>query len=91
MGHVLAIRSDNFFLFKQGIKTNLPLVGAVFATFLLQLAILYIPVLNVVFSVQPLTGKELLWCLLVSSVVFHAVELEKGIKRWGIRQKRALA
>ncbi|MCB0581129.1 MAG: cation-translocating P-type ATPase, partial [Phaeodactylibacter sp.] len=55
MGHVLAIRSEYSFLFRQGIFTNLPLIGAVLLTFFLQLAILYIPALNDIFSVQPLT------------------------------------
>lgn len=82
MGHVLAIRSEYFFLFRQGIFTNMPLVGAVLLTFFLQLAILYIPALNEIFSVQPLTWQELAGCLLVSSIVFHAVEGEKMVKRW---------
>ncbi|MCB0547507.1 MAG: cation-translocating P-type ATPase [Phaeodactylibacter sp.] len=80
MGHVLAIRSEYFFLFRQGIFTNLPLVGAVLLTFFLQLAILYIPALNELFSVQPLTWQELGACLLLSSVVFHAVEGEKFVR-----------
>ena len=82
MGHVLAIRSEYFFLFRQGIFTNLPLIGAVLLTFFLQMAILYIPALNEVFSVQPLSWRELGGCLLASSIVFHAVEGEKLVKSW---------
>ena len=85
LGHVLAIRSEYFFLFRQGIFTNLPLIGAVLITFLMQLAILYLTALNEIFSVQPLTWKELVGCLLVSSIVFHAVEMEKLVRGW--RQK----
>ena len=77
MGHVLAIRSDYYFLFRHGIFSNLPLIGAILLTFFLQLAILYIPALNEIFSVLPLTWKELLACILISSIVFHAVEMEK--------------
>ncbi len=80
MGHVLSIRSEYFFLFRQGIFSNLPLIGAVVLTFLLQLLILYNPFLNDIFSVQPLTLKELVGCLLVSSIVFHAVEMEKFVR-----------
>ena len=80
MGHVLSIRSEYFYLFRQGIFSNLPLIGAVLLTFFLQIAILYIPVLNDIFSVQPLTWKELLVCLLLSSIVFHAVEMEKFVR-----------
>ena len=82
MRHVLAIRSEYYFLFRQGIFSNLPLVGAVMLTFLLQMAILYIPALQDIFSVKPLTLKELAGCLLVSSIVFHAVETEKLVRRW---------
>ncbi|MCB0599323.1 MAG: HAD-IC family P-type ATPase, partial [Phaeodactylibacter sp.] len=89
MGHVLAIRSEYFFLFRQGIFTNLPLIGAVLLTFFLQMAILYIPALNEVFSVQPLSWRELGGCLLASSIVFHAVEGEKLVKSW--RRKGRMA
>ncbi|MBI5913797.1 MAG: cation-translocating P-type ATPase [Bacteroidetes bacterium] len=82
MGHVLAIRSEHFFLFRQGIFGNLPLIGAVLLTFGLQLALLYIPALQDIFSTQPLTWKELGGCILVSSFVFHAVEMEKLVRWW---------
>lgn len=80
MGHVLAIRSEYFYLFRQGIFSNLPLVGAVLLTFFLQIAILYIPALQEIFNVQSLTWKELVVCILLSSIVFHAVEMEKLFK-----------
>ncbi|RMG24987.1 MAG: cation-translocating P-type ATPase [Bacteroidetes bacterium] len=82
MGHVLAIRSEYFFLFRQGIFTNMPLIGAVLITVVLQLLILYVPLLNDIFSVQPLSWQELGVCLLLSSVVFHAVEMEKFLRSW---------
>ena len=81
MGHVLAIRSEYFFLFRQGIFSNLPLIGAVLLTFFLQMAILYIPTLQEIFNTQPLSWTELGACILVSSVVFHAVEMEKLLKK----------
>ena len=82
MGHVLAIRSDHYFLFRQGVFSNPSLIMSVFFTFILQMLILYVPLLNDVFSVQPLSWKELGACLLISSIVFHAVELEKLVKNW---------
>ena len=82
MGHVMAIRSEHFFLFRQGIFSNLPLIGAVALTFGLQLALLYVPFLQEIFSTQPLTLLELGTCLLVSLIVFHAVEMEKLVRRW---------
>ena len=87
MGHVLAIRSEYFFLFRQGIFSNPPLIVAVLITFFLQIAILYIPAMNDIFSVQPLSPKELIGCILVSSIVFHAVEMEKLLKWWKLKRK----
>ncbi len=85
MGHVMAIRSEYYFLFQQGIFSNMPLVGAVLLTFFLQIAILYVPALNEIFEVEPLTWKELGGCILVSLIVFHAVEMEKLVR--GLRFK----
>lgn len=82
MAHVMAIRSPHFFLFQQGIFTNLTLVGAVLLTFALQLALIYVPVLQGVFSTQALTWQELGGCILVSLLVFHAVEMEKLVRYW---------
>lgn len=81
LGHVLAIRSEEQSLFKIGLFSNKPLLGAVVLTFLLQMATIYIPVLNKVFKTEPLTAVELLIAVAVSSIVFFAVELEKLIKR----------
>jgi P-type Ca2+ transporter type 2C len=80
LGHVLAIRSEKEFLYKQGLFSNLPLIGAVFLTFLLQLIVIYLPAANIVFKTEPLTLEELSICIGVSALVFHAVELEKWLK-----------
>ncbi len=80
MGHVLSIRSERFFLFRQGIFSNTPLLGSVLLTFSLQLALIYVPFLQGIFSTKALTWQELLICLGVSSIVFHAVEMEKWIR-----------
>jgi P-type Ca2+ transporter type 2C len=81
LAHVLAIRSEKVSLFKQGILSNKPLLGAVLFTVLLQLAVIYSPALNDLFSTQPLRLVELAWTLLAGSVVFFAVEIEKWIRR----------
>jgi Ca2+-transporting ATPase len=81
LGHVLAIRSDKHFIFEKGFFSNPLLLGAVAVTFLLQLAIIYMPFANKIFKTQPLTINELLICIVLSAIVFHAVELEKFIKR----------
>jgi len=79
MGHVLAIRSEQESFFK--LRTNKPLVGAVLLTFALQMATIYIPFLNPIFRTEPLTAWELFVTILLSTVVFVAVEIEKMIKR----------
>ena len=81
LGHVLAVRSDKTFLFKQGIFSNSLLLLSVLFTFCLQLGVVYIPFLNEIFKTQPLSLRELGFCILMSMIVFHAVELEKLIKR----------
>ncbi len=81
LGHVLAVRSDKTFLFKQGIFSNTLLLLSVLFTFCLQLAVIYIPFLNQLLKTQPLSLQELGFCILMAMIVFHAVELEKLIKR----------
>jgi Ca2+-transporting ATPase len=84
MGHVLAIRAERDSLFKTGVFSNRPLLGAVALTFILQMATIYVPILNPVFKTAPLTAGELTITLLISSVVFFAVEMEK----WWFRKHR---
>jgi Ca2+-transporting ATPase len=81
MGHVLAIRSEQESFFRQGVLSNKPLLGAVLLTFGLQMATIYVPFLNPVFKTEPLSAEELIVTILLSSVVFLAVEMEKSFKR----------
>jgi Ca2+-transporting ATPase len=83
MAHVLAIRSERDSLLRQGLLSNLPLLGAVGLTFVLQMATVYLPFLNTVFNTAPLSAGELGFCLLLSVVVFVIVELEKLLVRKG--------
>jgi Ca2+-transporting ATPase len=83
MCHVMAIRSERESLFRQGLSSNRPLLGAVVLTFVAQLAVIYVPVFNTVFRTAPLSVGELLACLGLSSVVFFAVEIEKWMVRRG--------
>jgi Ca2+-transporting ATPase len=85
MAHVLAIRSERESLFVLGLRSNLPLFGAVALTFALQMAVIYVPLFNGVFRTEPLGAGELGACLAVSSVVFFAVEVEKWVRRRGGR------
>jgi Ca2+-transporting ATPase len=83
LGHVLAIRYERDSLFTQGVSSNPMLIGALLFTFVLQMAVLYVPWLNPIFKTEPLGLEELLLCLVLSSVVFFAVEIEKWLVRRG--------
>jgi len=85
-GHVLAIRSEKESLFMQGIFSNKPLLWAVFGAFILQMAVIYVPFLQPIFKTEALTISELLFTLLLSSIVFIAVEFEKMWKRRNLQR-----
>jgi Ca2+-transporting ATPase len=81
MVHVLCIRSERDSLWQMGLMSNKPLLGAVALTFLLQMATIYVPLLNPVFKTQPLSLQELFICLGAAAVVGVVVELEKLWRR----------
>lgn len=80
LGHVMAVRSDRTFLFKQGFLSNKPLLMAVGGTIFLQLSVIYLPFMGEIFRTKPLNLKELLFVGGMALIVFHAVELEKLIR-----------
>jgi len=83
LGHVMAIRSEKQSIVTLGWRTNPWLLATVLGTAALQLATLYLPALNEVFSTQALGLGELMICLAASSVVPLAVEVEKWFVRRG--------
>jgi Ca2+-transporting ATPase len=87
MAHVLAIRSEHDSLFQIGISTNKALLGAVVLTFVLQLAVIYVPLLQEFFATQALPAADLALGVAISSLIFWGVELEK----WMIRRRRRIA
>ncbi|MGE3679683.1 MAG: cation-translocating P-type ATPase [Burkholderiales bacterium] len=89
LGHVLAVRSERESLFSMGLLSNRMLAAALALTFVLQMAVLYVPWLNPIFNTAPLTLGELAACLALSSVVFIGVELEKALARRGWLYARA--
>jgi Ca2+-transporting ATPase len=84
MGIVLAIRSSRDSLFKQGLFTNLPLLGAILLTVLLQLAVIYVPFMQHIFATKALTLSQLGICLSASFALFLVVEGEKWLVRRGV-------
>ena len=81
MFHVMAIRSERESIFTLGLLSNKALLGAVLLTFLLQLMITYIPILQRIFKTAPLSAIELFICITISFSVFIAVEVEKAYFR----------
>ena len=81
MGNALAIRSERNSLFQIGLLSNQALLGAVTLTVGLQLAVIYVPVLQQLFHTIALSSGELIVCLALSTVVFWCVELEKWLFR----------
>jgi len=81
LGHVLAIRSESASLLQQGLLTNLPLLGAVVLTLLLQLAVVYVPAMNRVFRTDALSATHLSLCIASGVAVFGIVEIEKWVRR----------
>ncbi|HEU5318690.1 MAG TPA: HAD-IC family P-type ATPase [Chloroflexota bacterium] len=88
VANVLAIRSERDSLFRLGLGSNRPLIGAVTLTVLLQLAVVYVPGLQAVFRTTPLPPLDLLISVTAAAVVFCAVELEKWVGRRGDRVRR---
>ena len=81
LGHALAIRSERESLLAQGLLSNKPMLAAVLLTVALQLAILYVPILNGVFKTAPLAAADLAVAVGLSSLVLLAVEAEKWLRR----------
>ncbi len=81
--HAIAVRSESLSIFTQGLRSNLMMLGAVLLTVILQLGVIYIPILNEIFHTQPLPLIDLAVCIALSSIVLWAVEVEKLLVRRG--------
>jgi Ca2+-transporting ATPase len=77
MGVAMAVRSDSFSLWRTGVFSNKPILGAVLLVFLLQLAAVYLSFFNFIFYTEPLSLEELLIVLAASPLTLFAVEAEK--------------
>ena len=88
--HVMAIRSERESLFTIGLVSNRLLLGAVLLGAALQLAVIYVPALNDILKTQPLTAGELALCVLLPSLVFVAIEVEKWLMRRGLIYRRTM-
>jgi len=89
MGNALAIRSDRLNLTQLGLFTNPALIGSIVLTFALQVAVIYVPFMQNIFSTVALTAPQFVFSLALSSVVLIVVELVKWIRQ--LRERRATA
>ena len=81
MGLALAVRSSRDSLFRIGLRSNVPLLLAALATIALQLIVIYVPPVQGVFKTVALTAMDLALCLIMSTIPFCAVEIQKCIAR----------
>ncbi len=81
LGHVLAVRSERRSFFRMGLMSNPYLLGAVSLTFVLQMMVIYVPFFNRILKTSPLSPSELAFTIMLSSLVFFAVEAEKFVRR----------
>ncbi|MEM2900015.1 MAG: HAD-IC family P-type ATPase [Thermoplasmata archaeon] len=77
--NVLNMRSLSSSIFKLGVFTNKYVILAMCTSFVLQLAVIYIPILNVAFNTVPLGAFDLFQILLVTSSILVAGELLKVV------------
>jgi Ca2+-transporting ATPase len=77
----LALRSEHDSLFQIGLSSNRLLLLAVGLTVALQLAVIYMPLLQHLFATVPLSLSELVASLSFSTLLFWGVELQKWLRR----------
>ncbi len=77
MSLALAMRSERDFSLGKRFFGNPAMLGAVLLTLVLQMAVIYIPWLQVVFETSALSNQELLISLAISTIGFWAVGFEK--------------
>lgn len=86
LANVMAIRSHRESLFAVGVFSNRPLLAAVSLAFLLQMALVYMPFMEGFFKTVPLSARDLIICVALSTTAFWAAELRK---LWARRKGRA--
>jgi P-type Ca2+ transporter type 2C len=81
MSHVMAIRSGDESLFRVGLLSNKPLLGAVILTFVLQLLAIYVPFFQGFLETEALPIADFAIAVALSTLIFWGVEVEKWLAR----------
>ncbi|MFO7369390.1 MAG: calcium-transporting P-type ATPase, PMR1-type [Bacteroidales bacterium] len=79
--HSFNCRSSRESIFTLGFLSNIKLVYATLVSFLLQMAVVYIPFLQTIFKTQPLGLFDWVMVLIISSFPLLAMELVKLFRR----------
>ncbi len=82
-----AARSTTKVFWEVGALTNMWLVGVVLFSVLMQLGIQYIPALQVVFEIGPLSSADWALTVLVALGPVTVIEMSKLVRRWTPRKK----
>jgi Ca2+-transporting ATPase len=81
MANALAVRSEQDSLFSIGLLSNKPLLGAILLTFVLQMAVVYVPFLQTIFKTEALPLDDLVISLILSTLVLWGIEIQKWVLR----------
>lgn len=87
LAHVLVIHSGKQSFFHSRLLSNKALLAAVLFTAAMQFVIVYAPFFQGFLKTRALPARDMLLCILVSLIVFFAVEAEK----WFARRKQSTA
>lgn len=87
----LTSRGERVPLHRMGLLSNRSMLGAVVLTVLLQLAVIYVPFMQEIFSTMPLTAQDLLLALALSLVALVVAEVYKIIVYRRTHPARAVA
>jgi P-type Ca2+ transporter type 2C len=91
LSHVMAIRAGDESLFRVGLLSNTPLLGAVAFTFVLQLFAIYAPFFQGFLETEALPLADLAIAVALSTIIFWAVEVEKWLGRRKASRKELYA
>lgn len=83
VGQALASRSSRESFFTLGARSNPTLLGLAVIVIILQLGVLYAPFLEQFFQIVPLSARDLAVAVIVGSLGFVAIEIEK----WALRRR----
>lgn len=78
---VLGVRSERRPLWKIGLLSNRAMLGAVLLTFVLQLAVVYLPFLRTILGTTVMPARDLLIAVLSGAFVLVSAEVWKWVLR----------